>query len=115
MDTFELLYANQAMREAFNIQAGVKCHELLQGLGSPCDFCTNDKLQKPGDEVVWEFKNLKNGRWYKCVDKAIRWPDGRIVRLELAVDITDLKTTQEEKDEWIGVLKDALRLATDAI
>lgn len=40
---------------------------------------------------VWEFKNNHNNRWYQCRDQAIRWTDGRLVRIEIATDITDRK------------------------
>ncbi len=34
-------------------------------------------------------------RWYRCLDRAITWADGRIVRYELAVDITDRREAEE--------------------
>ena len=40
---------------------------------------------------VWEFFNRLNRRWYRCIDKAIEWVDGRTVRYEMALAITDLK------------------------
>jgi PAS domain S-box-containing protein len=36
-----------------------------------------------------------NDRWYHCIDKAIAWPDGRLVRYELAVDIHEQKVAEE--------------------
>jgi len=115
MDTYEILYANQAVRSAFGVNNNDKCYEILQGGQEQCDFCTNSMIKKPGDEVVWEFQNRRNGRWYRCIDRGIRWSDGRLVRLELAVDITDLKNSQESQEEWIAILKQAIKLATDAI
>jgi signal transduction histidine kinase len=44
---------------------------------------------------VWENRNTVNGRWYECRDRAIRWTDGRLVRLEIATDITERKQAGE--------------------
>lgn len=44
---------------------------------------------------VWEFQNTANRRWYQCRDQAIKWIDGRIVRLEVAIDITEIKQNEE--------------------
>jgi PAS domain S-box-containing protein len=46
--------------------------------------------------LLWEFRNTVNGRWYDIRDRAIRWVDGRLVRLEIATDVTDRK-----KAEWV--------------
>jgi C4-dicarboxylate-specific signal transduction histidine kinase len=36
-----------------------------------------------------------NGRWYHIHEQAVRWVDGRVVRLGIATDITDRKKTAE--------------------
>ncbi|MGM0434722.1 MAG: GGDEF domain-containing protein [Pseudomonadota bacterium] len=92
MDTYDLLFMNAYGRRIWGEPRGRKCWAVLQGRDSPCPFCTNPKLVdgdgKPAEPVVWEFQNQSNGRWYQCRDQAIRWPDGRLVRLEMATDIT---------------------------
>jgi len=46
-ETYELLFANKTLRNAFGEDlVGGRCHERLQGLRSPCPFCTNDLLIK---------------------------------------------------------------------
>lgn len=40
---------------------------------------------------IWEFQNILDKRWYQCRDRAIRWTDGRLVRMEIATDITERK------------------------
>ena len=91
-ETYKILYVNNALKKFFgkNI-TGKKCYEVFQGLDKPCDFCTNDKIFGENFEktYVWEFENKKVGRWYRCFDRGITWPDGRKVRLEIAMDITD--------------------------
>jgi len=97
-ESYELLYVNAAAKSLFGPDiVGKKCHVTFQGLDEPCDFCTNPMIFGPnlGNAYVWEFRNTLNGRWYRCIDKAIRWPDGRMVRYEIAIDIDDLKIAEE--------------------
>ncbi|MCK4659116.1 MAG: PAS domain S-box protein [Phycisphaerae bacterium] len=101
MHTHELLYLNEAARKHWGNGVGQKCYRVLQNLDSPCPFCTNDRiagehLDKP---YIWEFPNSVNHRWYRCTNKAICWPDGRTVRFEMAVDITDQKLAVEKLRE----------------
>jgi two-component system phosphate regulon sensor histidine kinase PhoR len=96
MDTYEILAVNRMIEDGFGQDlVGRKCYEVLQaGQNGPCSFCTNDRLMvdgTPTEPYSWKFRNTKTGRWYNCVDKAILWPDGRHVRIELAFDITDLE------------------------
>jgi PAS domain S-box-containing protein len=97
-ETYEILYVNEATRSTFGFDVvGKKCHRVFQGLDRPCDFCTNTMIfrENLGKPHVWEFQNKLNGRWYRCIDRAIRWPDGRMVRYEMAIDIHDLKEAQK--------------------
>lgn len=92
-NTHEILYANLALRERFGDVLGKTCYRALQGLDSPCPFCTNDRILGKGAEQphVWEFNNRLDKRWYLCSDRALRWEDGRMVRFEIAKDITRAK------------------------
>lgn len=97
-ENYELLYANAVTKKAFGRDIiGKKCYKVLQDLDRPCEFCTNQKIlgENAGKSHVWEFQNIRNMRWYHCIDKAIGWPDGRTVRYELAVDINDQKQSEE--------------------
>lgn len=101
MDTYELLYANAYGRNIWGDIQGKQCWKVLQkGQEASCDFCTNDRLLdeagNPTGVYVWEFQNTVNKRWYQCRDQAIRWIDGRMVRMEIATDITERKQAEEE-------------------
>ncbi len=96
--TYELLYVNTATKAIFGPDiVGKKCYRVFQGLDEPCVFCTNPMIfgENLGKPYVWEFQNTVNGRWYRCIDKAIKWPDGRMVRYEMAIDIHDVKQAQD--------------------
>jgi two-component system, cell cycle sensor histidine kinase and response regulator CckA len=96
--TYEVLFTNEAVRELLGKDpSGGLCHRELHGLESPCPFCTNEIILARRDETYrWEHRNVARGRTYAVRDRIIRWPDGRDVRLELAVDITQQKRLEEQ-------------------
>ncbi|MCW8853617.1 MAG: GGDEF domain-containing protein [Gammaproteobacteria bacterium] len=101
MNNYELLYLNKYGRDIWGEIQGKTCWKTLQeGQEGPCSFCTNDRLlDKNGQAAevyVWEFQNTINKHWYQCRDQAIPWIDGRLVRMEIATDITDRKLAEEE-------------------
>lgn len=101
MQTYELLFVNKYGRSIWGDIQGKTCWKALQaGQTGPCSFCTNDRLVDASGAAakvcVWEFQNTVDKRWYQCRDQAIPWIDGRLVRLEIATDITDRKRVEEE-------------------
>lgn len=111
MDTYKLLFVNQHMRNIYGEVEGTVCWQTIQlGQDGPCEFCTNYKLIKNGHPTgvySWEFQNTVTGRWHQNYDQAIRWVDGRWVRLEIAIDITDLKTIEEKLRKQYAQLQQA--------
>ena len=100
MKSYEVLFINEYMKKIFGDITGKICWQSIQtDQSGPCTFCTNDKLIGPDGLPLgmyqWEFQNTVNGHWYYIHDRAIRWLDGRIVRLEIATDITHRKTSEE--------------------
>jgi len=101
MQSYELLFVNEYGRSIWGDIQGKTCWKVLQAdQDGPCPFCTNNRLLDeygaPAKVYVWEFQNTVNKHWYQCRDQAIRWIDGRLVRLEIATDITDRKHVEEE-------------------
>jgi signal transduction histidine kinase len=109
MESYRLLYLNRYGTQLFGAKwEGRPCYEVIQGGKTvPCDFCTNEKLLQDGRPLppyVWEYRNVISGRWYQCIDKAIRWTDDRLVRMEIAIDITERKEMERMKDEMISAV-----------
>jgi len=120
METYQLLYVNRFAEELFGSDWRDRtCYQYLQqGMDSPCDFCTNPQLLSNGAEgasINWEFLNTRNNRWFECFDKAIRWPDGRLARLEVAVDITERKELEKIKNDLLSSVSHEMRTPLTAI
>ena len=100
MQTYEILFINQYGKDIWGNIEGKTCWQTIQaGQTGPCSFCTNDKIVTrdgvPTGIHIWEFQDSVNNNWYKCLDQAISWIDGRLVRMELAYDITEQKLLEE--------------------
>jgi len=105
-ETHEILYANSALRNIFGPDIiGKKCYETLQGMSTPCDFCTNQYIfgDNTGKPYIREYRNKVNQRWYRAIDRAIKWPDGRLVRYETAVDITESRKLETERKNILSM------------
>lgn len=118
--TYELLFVNRYTLEAFGEDwQGKTCYDFLQqGINHPCDFCNNNRLLiagEPGAPLSWEFRNTSNQRWYECFDQAIRWTDGRLVRLEIAMDVTERKELEKIKDDLLSAVSHEMRTPLTAI
>jgi len=108
IQTHEVLFINRQLRQLVGDVVGQPCWKALQaGMTGPCDFCTNPRLLAAdgtvNDTCIWENFNPAQGRWFQRHDRAIPWSDGRLVRMEVALDITARKQAeaalQEKSDE----------------
>ncbi len=100
LKTYEVLFLNRHMKLLFGEKAvGEPCFSAFRGETSPCAHCTNDRLLdaegNPTGVIVWEGQNPITRKWYLNYDRAIRWIDGRMVRLQIASDITERKEMEE--------------------
>ncbi|MFZ5759029.1 MAG: PAS domain S-box protein [Thermodesulfobacteriota bacterium] len=100
LETHEILFINKYGREVWGEVEGRICWQALQdGQTGPCAFCTNDKLLdaagKPIGTIVTLIHNTATREWYECRDQAIEWTDGRLVRMEIAINITRRKLAED--------------------
>jgi len=120
IETFELLYMNQYAVDLFGKDwQGKACYGVLQnGQGKQCEFCTNHLVVRDGialGAVTSELQNTRNGKWYQCTDRAIEWTSGKLVRLQIAVDITEIKELERIKDEMISAVSHEMRTPLTAM
>lgn len=103
VETYDLLFLNQHGKKQFNISntRGLKCYEALQGRDSPCPYCTNKWLTRDSF-FVWEWTSPITQRHYILKDKLIEW-DGRLVRFEIAADITEKENLSIETQRKLEI------------
>jgi two-component sensor histidine kinase len=93
---------NNCLRNSFGKDfTGKICWKSLHNdQDGPCEFCTNNKLidtmGNPSEPYVWEVYNTILEKWYELHDQAIPWLDGRFVRMEIAIDVTERKNTEDQ-------------------
>lgn len=93
---------------------GKTCYEALRReQGRPCSFCTNHMLVgsegEPAAPVIWCYDDTDGGRFYRCVDRAIHWSDGRLVRMSLALDITDFRDSERSLKKTVTKLNERVK------
>ena len=100
-ETYELLFFNRKAGEGAELVKGQKCHQTIYGLGAPCPFCTNDRIfgKNQYSPYIWEYRNKVNNHRYCCIDRVIPWIDGRKVRYEMTIDITNRARLDEDKTQ----------------
>ncbi len=101
MQSHEILYANPKAIATFGENLmGDKCWKRFQvDRNQPCNPCVNDELIDEHGHInpplSREIQSDFNGIWYQCETQAIVWDEGRIARLEVATDISELKRNEQ--------------------
>jgi PAS domain S-box-containing protein len=97
-ESYQILFANKKTKEIFGEEIlGKKCYKVFQKLDHPCPFCTNKRLfRKESSRIhIRELQNCRNKHWYKCMDKAIKWPKDKYVRFGIVIDVTEQKKMEK--------------------
>jgi PAS domain S-box-containing protein len=120
METHEILFINKYGKEIWGEITGKLCWQTLQaGQSGPCSFCSNDKLLDAGGNstgtLIWELQNTVTQDWFECRDQAIQWTDGRLVRMEIAINITPRKKAKNDLADEREQLAVTLRSIGDGV
>lgn len=93
----KILYANRFMKDLLGSDpVNNFCYKAILNLDRPCDNCKNKMILKNKDRPVrLESYNFALDKYYNVNKQIIKWPDGRDVRLQLAIDITSHKRAEE--------------------
>jgi two-component system, OmpR family, phosphate regulon sensor histidine kinase PhoR len=116
----EILYMNKFGTTLFGSDwKGKSYADLIEvSQATPCKFFAPERLAHDMESLppeVYEYMNSATHRWYQCMDKAIPWTDGRLVRMEVAVDITELKEVEQIKDDMISAVSHEMRTPLTAM
>ncbi len=96
-----ILFMNRRMRDDYGDHTiGEPCWKVFQNESESCTVCPIDQLLdadgNPTGVYTWEGQNSLTGKHYINYDRAIRWVDGRLARLQVGIDITERKRLEEQ-------------------
>ena len=114
----EILFANRAFQNIFGFdsvgrdsaQVTAACQPPAEALH--VDPSAIDPATLPVELFDGEIQHALSGHWYHVHERAIRWVDGRTVRVRIAADITDRKHIDEVNQQQQKRLEQTSRLIT---
>jgi len=106
---YELVYANQAMKNIMSDLTAVNCWEAIYGQESPCMWCkapallANIKANIPPYQstinngyIIYEHFNEVANKWFQMQEKVVTLKDSRTVLISIALDISLQKEAQSK-------------------
>jgi PAS domain S-box-containing protein len=118
LEADEILFANRAFKNIYGYDAvGRNCWQVTSACHpDPARFIAAARKLAPHQTPLElhdiELQNSLNGRWYQLRERAIQWVDGRVVRMEIATDITDRMNMEELNSRQLDRLQQTSRLIT---
>ncbi|UCV12525.1 PAS domain S-box protein [Dechloromonas denitrificans] len=117
-DSGEILFANRAFQNIFGFdtvgrdsaQVTAACRPMNEALSANPAELSSEEL--PCEIYDGEIQHALSGHWYHLHERAIRWVDGRTVRVQIAADITDKKHIDEVNLQQQKRLEQTSRLIT---
>jgi PAS domain S-box-containing protein len=115
----EILFANRAFQNIFGFDSVGRDSALVTAAcrPNPDGWLHRDPADLTADELPCELfdgeiQHTLSGHWYHLHERAIRWVDGRTVRVQIAADITDRKHIDEVNLQQQKRLEQTSRLIT---
>ncbi len=118
VQTGEILFANRAFQNIFGFDAvGQNSAQITAACQPPNEQLARDPQHIGADELPCELfdgelQHALSGHWYHLHERAIRWVDGRTVRVQIGADITDRKHIDEVNLQQQKRLEQTSRLIT---
>lgn len=101
---YRFFFANRFFRERFGDCEGKICYEYLFKRTEPCENCETYKPMETGTSHHWEWKG-PDSRNYDIFDYPFKDADGSPLIMEMGIDITDRKRSEEELQEMLATLE----------
>src|SRR5574343_355479 len=114
----EILFANRAFQAIFGFDCiGRDSAQITAACRPANDWLHHDPTALPPEMLPCELfdgeiQHSLSGHWYHVHERAIRWVDGRTVRVQIAADITDRKHIEEVNLQQQKRLEQTSRLIT---
>jgi PAS domain S-box-containing protein len=114
----EILFANRAFQQIFGFDTVGRDSALVTAVCRPApetlaiDPALLHLDDLPCELFDGEIQHALTGHWYHIHERAIRWVDGRTVRVQIAADITDRKHIDEVNLQQQKRLEQTSRLIT---
>jgi len=90
IDSYEMIYMNDALINVFGNRIGEPCYEIMQGFSEVCSFCKNGELLEFNEvPIKYAQYNKKIKEFVLCYDTFKR-VNGNRVKVEIAYPITDI-------------------------
>jgi PAS domain S-box-containing protein len=118
LDADEILFANKAFKNIYGYDTvGRNCWQVTSACHpDPARFMAEARKLAPHQTPLelhdTELQNGVNGHWYQLRERAIQWVDGRVVRMEIATDVTDRMNMEELNNKQLERLEQTSRLIT---
>jgi PAS domain S-box-containing protein len=118
VQTGEILFANRAFQNIFGFDTiGANSALVTAACRPQPEMLTRDPGQLRPEDLPCELfdgelQHSLSGRWYHLHERAIRWVDGRTVRVQIGADITDRKHIDEVNLQQQKRLEQTSRLIT---
>ncbi len=113
LETDEILFMNRIMKDVFGgDMTGRTCWSAFRGQPQRCSHCKQllDENGNPLGLRAWEGQNPLTKRWFINYERAIKWIDGRYVRIQVSVDITRVKNLEKERQRTETRLRQAQKM-----
>jgi hypothetical protein len=118
LEADQILFANKAFKSIYGYDTlGRNCWQVTSVCHpDPARFMAEARKLAPHQTPLElhdaELQNGLNGHWYQLRERAIQWVDGRVVRMEIATDITDRMNMEELNNQQLERLQQTSRLIT---
>lgn len=96
LETREVVYANQLMRDSMHMPSAKPCWEKIFGQNEVCSWCNINEMKltannKSQENSSQEFFDEIEDKWFISHDKFVIWSNGRSAKYSILVDITEQK------------------------
>ncbi len=110
--TYEILYANKCAEGLYGRDLiGRTCYKKFRGFDNPCKDCTNERvIELQGKPYQWEYCNPVLKKAFFATARMIRWPDGRDVRFQFAMDATERERAEQDRENLRSQLLQAQKM-----